>query len=290
MVANQTFSLPDLRKNDWARDFHIDAWLRAVVLAPLRFKNGSLLDYFQNQRVALAMEGSRHFRSPKGFGWFPYEGCTIVVLADDQGDRADSFLNLSSGAALRTEEVEGQKILVFEETEESGLWTTFVTFRSPNILLMATNLDYLREVLSRMRDNSGPGALPETLPEWRYVNKDAQLWGLRHYDRSQRDSDPTSPFWDPEKFVKAPLHDEQAIGLTFNYDAANGRAPTITYLSGNPSIAKKPLAVQEGNDIPAVVFRELDARAIEASYGPGRPTDFILGLVLPTLLGHGIAL
>jgi hypothetical protein len=288
VVANQTFSLPDLRKNN--ANFHIEAWLRAMVLAPLRFKNGSLLDYFQNQRVAFAMEGSRHFRSPKGFGWFPYEGCTIVVLTDDQGDHADSFFNSSSGAALRVEAVEGQKILVFEETEESGLWTIFVTFRRPNILLVATNLDYLREVLSRMQDNSGPRALPETLPEWRYVNKDAQLWGLRHYDRSQRDSDQTSPFWDPEKFVKAPFHDEQAIGLTFNYGPANGRAATITYLSGNPSIAKKILALQEGNDVLAVVFWELDARAIEAAYGPGRPTDFILGFVLSALLGHGIAL
>jgi hypothetical protein len=290
MVANQTFSLPDFRKDDWHRDFPIEAWLRAVVLLPLMLKNGALLEYFQNQRVVFALEGSRRFRFPKSLGWFPYEGCTIVVLADDQGDRADSFFKSSSGGALRVEEVEGQKILVFETIVEGGLWTTFVTFRRPNILLVATNLDYLREVLSRMQGNRGPRALPETLPEWRYVNKDAQLWSLRHYDRSQRDSDPTSPFWDPEKFVKAPLHDEQAIGLTFNYDAANGRAPTITYLSGNPSIAKKPLAVQEGSDIPAVVFRELDARAIEASYGPGRPTDFILGLVLPTLLGHGIAL
>src|SRR5262249_48115665 len=143
--------------------------------------------------------------------------------------------------------------------------------------------------LSRMQDNSGPKALPETLPEWRYVNKDVQLWGLRHYDRSQGDSDPTSPFWDPEKFVKAPFHDEQAIGLTFNYDAANGRAPTITYLSENPSTAKKMLALQDGKDIPAVAFRNLNAQAMEASYGPGRPTDFILGFILPALLGHGFA-
>jgi hypothetical protein len=173
IAANEAFSLPDWRNVDWNREFHTEAWLRAItVLSPLRLKNGSLLEYFKNQRVAFALEGSRHFRVPKGLGLFPFEGCTIVVLADDVGDRADLYFKSSSGA-LRVEEAEGQKILVFEETEESGLWTTFIAFKKPNVLLVATNLDYLREVISRMRDNSGPRALPETLPEWSYVNTDA---------------------------------------------------------------------------------------------------------------------
>ena len=265
--------------------------MRAItVLSPLRLKNGSLLEHFKNQRAAFALEGSRHFRAPKGLGLYPFEGCTIVILADDAGGRADLYFKSSASGALRVEEAEGQKILVFEETEESGLWTTFVTFKKPNVLLVATDLDYLREVLSRMRDHSGPRALPETLPEWRYVNTNAQLWGLRHFERSQRDRDPTSPFWDPKKSLKTALNDEQAIGVTFSYDPANGKQPIITYLSGNPGIARKALAAPIEDSPVSVVFRQVDRGAIEASYGPGRPTDFILGFILPFLLGHGIAL
>jgi hypothetical protein len=290
IVITKPFSLPDLRNAGWNRNFHVEAWLRAIAFTTLSLNNGALLESFRNQQVLFAVEGSRHFRTSKSLGWFPFEGCTILLFADDQGERADSFFTSASGNALRVEEIDGLKILVFEQQMESGLWTTFVAFRQPNILLVATNLDYLREVLSRMRDNSGPGALPGTLPEWKYVKKDAEIWALRHYDRSQGDRDPTSPLWDPNKVFKTVINDEQAIGLTFSFDPLDRTEPTITYLSGNPSIAKKALGMSfEGN--PAnVKFRELDMNAIEASYGPGRSTDFILTLVLPFLLGHGIAI
>jgi hypothetical protein len=273
-----------------SRELPIGLTLSAMALTPLWFKEGALREYVKNQRAVLALAGSRHFRAPRSLGLMPFEGCTIVVLADNPGDRADLFFNSSAGDAVRVEEVEGQKILVFEEKRESDLWTTFVTLKRPNVLLAATNLDYLREVLARMRGNGDPRALPEILPEWRYVNTGVRFWGLRHYDRSQGDRDPTSPFWDPKKFIKTAFNDEQAIGLTFSYDPANRTGPIITYLSGNPSLAKKALAMPfEGSPV-SVVFRELDAGAIEASYGPGRSTDFMLGLVLPFLLGHGIFL
>ncbi len=289
IVVTKPFSLPDLRNTDWNRDFHIDAWLRAMAFTTLSLDNGALLESFRNQQVLLAVEGSRHFRTPEGFGWFPFEGCTIVVFADDLGERADAFLNTASGSALRVEEIEGLNILVFEQRVESGLWTTFVAFKKPNILLVATNLDYLRDVLSRMRDNSRPRALPETLPEWKYVKKDAEIWALRHYDRSQGDSDPTSPFWDPKKTFQAGMNDEQAIGLTFNFDRADRKEPTITYLSGNPSVAKGTLIMPFAGSPVSVAFRELDVGAIEATYGPGPPTDAALGYGLPLLLGHGFA-
>ena len=117
----------------------------------------SIAGVFRNQQVLLAMEGSRHFRAPEGFGWFPFEGCTILVFADDLGERADAFLNSASGSAFGVEEIEGLKILVFEQRVESGLWTTFVAFKKPSILLVATNLDYLREVLRECETTAGHG-------------------------------------------------------------------------------------------------------------------------------------
>jgi hypothetical protein len=290
VVANKAFPLADLRDVRQSRDFHLEGWLRAMAVAPLWFRNGSLLEHFKDKRSMFALAGSRHFRAPKSLGLMPYEGCTIVFLTDDLGDRADAFLGASSRGASRVEDIEGQKVLVFQEKADSDLWTTFVTFRKPNVLLVATDLDYLRDVLARMRSSSGPRALPQTLPEWKHVNTEAQSWGLRHYDRSQRDSDPSSPFWDSRKSIKAPLNDANAIGLTFSYDPANGKGPVITYLSGNPIAARKALAMPQESTSASVVFREVDAGTIEASYGPGRSTDAIFGLLLPYLLGHGIFL
>ena len=47
-------------------------------LTLLRLKNGLLSKHLQGKRIALALEGARHFRSPAGLGMMPYEGCSIV--------------------------------------------------------------------------------------------------------------------------------------------------------------------------------------------------------------------
>jgi hypothetical protein len=118
----------------------------------------------------------------------------------------------------------------------------------------------------------------------------AQFWGLRHFDRAGRDEDPSSPFWDPSKFVKSPWTDEQAVGLTFSYDPATGKGPTITYLSGNPSAAKEILSLRhEGNKFRSVV-REIDTRAIAGSYSLEHPEAIMFTFYLTYLLGHGIFL
>ena len=88
---------------------------------------------------------------------------------------------------------------------------------------------------------------------------------------------------------RAGFNDEQAIGLTFNFDRADGKESTITYHSGNPSVAKGALVMPFAGSPVSVTFRELGAGAIEATYGPGPSTDAALGYGLPLLLGHGIA-
>ena len=62
---------------------------------------------------------------------------------------------------------------MFREQLEDDVWTTFVAFSKPNIAVAATNEEYLREVLARINGKRGARALPETLPEWEYVNSQA---------------------------------------------------------------------------------------------------------------------
>jgi hypothetical protein len=67
------------------------------------------------------------------------------------------------------------------------------------------------------------------------VNKKAQFWGLRHYDRQQSKYDPTSPF-DGKKSANFP--DEGAIGLTYQCDAKTRRA-IVTCLTAAAADARK---------------------------------------------------
>ncbi len=77
--------------------------------------------------------------------------------------------------------------------------------------------------------------MPNSLHEWTYVNKKAQFWGLRHYDRQQAKYDPTSPF---EGKKSANFPDEGAIGLTYQCDAKTRRA-TVTYLTAAGADTRK---------------------------------------------------
>jgi len=188
-----------------------------------------LLERLNSRKVAFAMEGSRHFRSPAELGEMPYEGCNIVVFADDIASLGDAFMKDSNSAGTKFEEVEGQRVAVFQEELEEDVWTALVVFPKPGVLVVATNREYLREVLARIGGARGPRALPDELPEWKYVNTRARCWALRHYDKSQANLDPSSPLG-AEKFADFP--NDKAIGLVFNFDPVPGRGTTITYLSG----------------------------------------------------------
>ena len=290
VIVARNFTLPDLTVPEKSRVYTQELLFAGLALTPGEGINKPVLSYFKNQQISMAMLGSRKFRSPNGFGLMPFEGCTFIIFAEQLSDRADEYFKVASASTLRTDEVDGHKVLVFQNRlySDTPTWTTFVGFVTPNVLLVATDMDYLREVLSRIAGKNGARALPETLLEWRYVDTSAQFWGLRHFDRTRGDEDPSSPFWDPRKSVRAPWSDEQAIGLTFIYDPAAGKGPTITYLSGDPSVAREFLALRHSGDKFRSVVRELDTRAIAASYSLEHPEAMMFTFYLTYLLGHGI--
>jgi hypothetical protein len=290
VIVGRDFLLADFAELLKSRDSYTKqiAFQQMALGWPWGLKNGTLAHYVRGERVLLAVGGARHFRLPKSLGLMPYEGCTLIAFTNNQRDRLDAFFKGASKEALKVEEIEGHRILVFQQRPESDIWTTFVGLPRPNLLLLATNIDYLKEVLSRLGGESGPRALPESEPQWQYVDTSAQFWGLRRFDRSQGDKDPSSPFWDPRKFVKSPWTDEQAIGLTFSYDPAHGKGPTITYLSGNPSSGREALLLRHEGRKFGISLRDLNATALRASYRLDDSTAPLWVFFLTYLLGHGI--
>lgn len=234
------------------------------------FKKSILGKQLEGQRVALAVEGSRHFRPPRGLGEAPFEGCVIAVFADTSDLGSSLLMRNLAKTALRTEWIEGQKVAIFQERLELDLWTTFVTFPQRNVVVVATNRDYLRTVLARMRSEKGERALPATLPEWKYINQQAPFWGVRHFFRGQEQKDPTSPFGGKKS---ANLPDEQAIGIVFNYDRSKAGMTTVTYLSGDKNIRPKierelfpSDSEPEANKGLRMQYRDLEPGVVEGSY------------------------
>jgi hypothetical protein len=131
------------------------------------------------------------------------------------------------------------------------------------------------------------------LPEWKYVNKQAQFWGLRHFDRTQADEDPTSPFVGG-KSENVP--DDAAIGLTYQSDPSNERKATLTYLSGARAEIRK---IEEGRFPTSaepearaglhIQYRELEPGVIQSTYDLSYSEPlFWFFFVFMDDMGHGI--
>jgi hypothetical protein len=217
---------------------------RTLGLSLLGFKNGGLQTDLKGKVVALAVEGSRHFRPPAVLGGMRYEGCEIVVFGPAVRLDRDSFIRKAAKSAARFEDVAGVRIAVFEEPQDNDVWTTFVGFPRSNIVVVATDVEYLRVVLTRIKGSSGPRALPDTLLEWKYVDTRAPVWGLRHYQKLEASLDPTSPF------SAEADGDATAVGLTFWFEPSVRRKVTVGYLSPNKTarqILQQYLGVEDAD-------------------------------------------
>jgi hypothetical protein len=164
-----------------------------------------------------------------------FEGCSIVVFDNSSGERGKELMQTLATTATSTRIISETRVLVFHEKLGAAEWDSFLALPRPDVLLSANNLPYLREVLERMRQRRSLRALPDQLPEWRYLVPGTRFWGMRHYDRSQAKKDPTSPFGDDRTFGPG---DQKAIGIVFALDPSTHKEAVVTYLSGDEGMVR----------------------------------------------------
>lgn len=266
----------------------LEKQFQGLTLGLFSFGNGLLEKHLEGQKVSFALEASRHFRSPASLGELPFEGCALAIFEKDLEDRRNAFMK----AAPRIEEIEAQKVAVFEEKQEQDTWTFFITFPEKNMALVSTNRQFLQQMLVRIHGTEGQRALPTSLHEWTFVDKQTPFWGLRHYDRQQAKYDPTSPF---EGKKSANFPDEGAIGLTYQCDPKTRRA-TVTYLTAAGADTRK-IAAERFPDAgePAqlaglhIQYQELGPGVIQNTFDLNRsvPMDLFF-FIFMAHLGHAI--
>jgi hypothetical protein len=264
-------------------DLQLNRLFEGIPTALFTQNRGFLASRLKDTRVLLAVEGARGFRRPQGLGEGPFDGCEIAILA---GDAPETLAAQTYSSALRQESIQGRQVSVFEEKMEEDTWTTFVAFPARNVILVATDRAYLAEVLRRFAGGSGPRALPATLPEWKDVDTAARFWGLRHYDHTHADIDPTSPFGG-RKAGNVP--DEKAIGITFSFNPGQARTANITYLAGDRSAGKNLLTGAGAPEAKGLNINvsSLPAGTLRATYSLDKqePLSFFT-LQLLAMLGH----
>src|SRR6266513_1740089 len=117
------------------------------------------------------MRNATNFRCILCFAVIIMMGCTgrntnpgleTIRRQIDLENRRDAFMK----DAVKIEEIEGQKVAVFEERQEQDPWTFFITFPEKSVVLVSTNRQFLQQMLARMRGKEGQRALPNSLHEW----------------------------------------------------------------------------------------------------------------------------
>lgn len=265
----------------------VDLTLRMAPLGALQtIKKGRFYKPLIGRSLLFSVEGSRKFRSPTSLGSMLYEGCQIVVLQQGLGAARDAFVRQIASNAKQVQSIVGQQVMVFEENLEEDTWKFLVAIPAPNVFLLATNQDFLTQVLKRMHQGGERRALPENLLEWKHVDTKAKFWAVRHYDKADAQDDPSSPLSGEERGVNWP--DTQALGIVFDFDPERSRVTTVKYLSANKDALKlftdEHIHPDEGFK---PVIRQSEAGVIEmlVSLDDQEGVSMFL-LILFSLLGH----
>jgi hypothetical protein len=299
LVANGPFWMSNFQigqevyTNHEVTSAELEKNFEGMTLQLFNSRNGLLEKHLRGKKILFALEASRHFRPPAGLGELPFEGCAVAIFGEDVDDRRDAFMKEAAQKAVRIQEIEGQQVVVFEEPSEQDIWRSFIVFPQKGVVLVATNEQFLREMLSRMRSPERERALPSSLPEWKYVNARAQFWGIRHFDKQQAKEDPTSPLGGRKS---ANLPDDGAIGLTYQCSPSRERKATLSYLSHSEAEIVK---IEEGR-FPSssdpedtaglhIQHRELQPGVIQTTYdlSRSRPLNWFFFVFMGSV-GHAI--
>ena len=190
----------------------------------------AILERLGNRTITVALEGSRRFRVPTHLGLMPFEGALILVYQDDLGADGKSLMDAVSKGATKTETISGIPVVMREEKYEEDLWSLYYALLKPNILIVATNRDYLKTVLNRIKQRAAKRALPANLPEWKHLDATAKTWAIRHYDHQAPD---LCPFWSLIGGNELNRPDDKTVGFVFWIDPRDGGSVEICYFSND---------------------------------------------------------
>lgn len=264
-VANGPFPLADLhdleallQNDDGPPEVFNDDQLRKVfeipALAPLVRRRTRMTKLLQGEQVLLAVGG---FRS--GRPGHLAESCTVLVFQSES--IRDKLLKPAAGPPLTEDDIDGHGLVVFEDKAEQGdASSVIITQPRPDVVIVSESLNCLKSVLARARGQQGERALPDTLPEWRYVDIHAVFWALGHRCHSAS-SDKASELADRD--------DPWAgmFGATMSFDPTSKTGKMI-YLSSDRNIFKKIEEENSGSEMEDedsvnITFKEVEPGIVE---------------------------
>ena len=152
-------------------------------------EKGRVLHTTQGLRIRFSLLAGRKFgwRNDDKDGLVSYQGCAAYAF--------EKPLPSALIARSAEETVLGHPTWVSKgsQNESEYQYTYRVAQPRPDLLLICNDRDFFTEILARMAAKPNRQALPETLPEWKHVDRLAPLWGVRHFDAHPAKRDDTNP-------------------------------------------------------------------------------------------------
>lgn len=245
---------------------------------------GPVYSPFAKTKIALVIEGSRKFRAPKDIGPNPYEGATIVYFQDPISERLQAECRKNADKNIK---VKGYDVTVFDSKLVRNNVIAHLAVVNANVVIIASHLSYLEDTLGRIGDKGKGRALPAALPEWKYLNPEATVWAIRHYNRRELLEDPTSPFDKNSAY----MHDANAIGLVYQYMSKEQKCEVyhITAKESVEEIRENWQALREDEEVKLKAdIATIDGRAIRIAVKPRQASEIAyFKIFVNTALGHG---
>jgi len=236
-VASGPFELIDVavnRQGELGQKYLLPELQHLPTSILLYLREGAYGKMLAGAKVALAAEGARRFRRPTGLGTSRFEGCQVLILADNKESVAklDRVIELVRKDARQNRWLMGQEIFSLTEKWEEDVWNVHIVRHSPREILLGTDEDYLKDVLARLEVlNKGAKRPVDSLAgfaRWNHVVTTAPFWAVRRYDVSAASEDPSSPIG---LHSSSPIKDHNAIGLAISYLPKPARIH-VCYLTG----------------------------------------------------------
>jgi hypothetical protein len=202
--------------------FFIDSARSLLPLLPQQ----PVRELFLGRPVRLALNGSRKFAAlGRTIG---HEGCQLFIFDRPLADGGQEIAGALEKAAGKYREAAGVKICTF--SAEGSSIPVSVALPRPDVLCIALDDAYLREVLERMARPPAGRALPFDLREWEFLRPQARGWAIRHYAKDRAGSDPTSLLGPNALGVMDP----GAVGIAFGCRPEDHGDAVLTLVSAAP--------------------------------------------------------
>jgi len=182
LVVAKEFRLPDARLQAH-NSLKAVRMGRVLAVSPLP---DPIKDSLSGQRVRWAVHGGRDYKVVSAFGSLRYEGASLIRFEDELSEEKLQDLHEQlRKAANDVRSVSDHDVYVFppergQEGKPEPWQGQYVAILNSDTMVTATSDAYLSQFLTRMATEPRDSALSADLPEWKYLDANADAWLLRH--------------------------------------------------------------------------------------------------------------